>query len=413
MGFLDRFTHSWKAFNSYDEKKEIVTYATVGMGSSNPNYRIRTARYKQSDYTAAIFNRIAMDVSTIAIQHVKIDENNGDIKLMKSALNECLSVEANQDQSHLDFIRDMVYSMFDDGAIAVVPIDATEDPNITQSFDVGAMRVGRITQWYPKHVRVMLYNEETGNEEELLQTKRGVAIIENPLYAVINGPNATLKRLMAKIGQLDDIDAAIASGQLDLFIQLPYAVRSDLQKEQAKERIDAINEQIASSKRGIAYIDGTEKVTQLNRPVNNQLLDQINQLTKQFYNQLGLTEKVFDGTASESEMRNYYTRTIDPIVSVIMAEFIRKFLSKTARSQGQTLQAYRDPFKLVPIENIANIADTFRRNTILSSNELRKIVGFRPSNEPQADLLYNPNLTEEQQQSPTGSPTPPAEETSK
>ncbi|QHJ80912.1 MAG: hypothetical protein [Caudoviricetes sp.] len=413
MGFLDRFTHSWKAFNSYDEKKEIVTYATVGMGSSNPNYRIRTARYKQSDYTAAIFNRIAMDVSTIAIQHVKVDENNGDIKLMKSALNECLSVEANQDQSHLDFIRDMVYSMFDDGAIAVVPIDATEDPNITQSFDVGAMRVGRITQWYPKHVRVMLYNEETGNEEELLQTKRGVAIIENPLYAVINGPNATLKRLMAKIGQLDDIDAAIASGQLDLFIQLPYAVRSDLQKDQAKERIDAINEQIASSKRGIAYIDGTEKVTQLNRPVNNQLLDQINQLTKQFYNQLGLTEKVFDGTASESEMRNYYTRTIDPIVSVIMAEFIRKFLSKTARSQGQTLQAYRDPFKLVPIENIANIADTFRRNTILSSNELRKIVGFRPSNEPQADLLYNPNLTEEQQQSPTGSPTPPAKEPSK
>jgi len=344
-----------------------------------------------------------------SIQHVKINKENEDVTPMESTLHNCLNVEANIDQTSIAFMHDLVYSMFDEGCVAVVPVDTDINPNITGGYSIETLRVGRITQWYPKHVTVKLYNEATNSAEEVTVLKRTTAIIENPLYAVTNGPNATLSRLLRKMALLDANDEEAASGRLDMFIQLPYAVKSDLQKAQAEERIQRIEDQLKKGKRGISYTDATEKIHQLNRPIVNTLLDDIQSLNRQFYNQLGLTENVINGTASESEMRTYYTRTIDPIIENIIAEFRRKFLTKTARSQGQTLQAYRDPFKLVPVEQIIKLGDTFRRNEIASSNEVRKLVGFKPSSEPRADMLSNPNIADTKQTQPesSGSLTPP------
>ena len=407
MKLRDRIQHAWNAFNSKSGNNALGDY---GSGSSSPGHKIYR-RYSSSSLSAAIFNRIAMDVSMTAIHHVKIDDKTDDRTPVKSGLQNCLSVEANIDQTGIQFMQDIVYSMFDEGCVAVVPTDTTISPNLTGGYDINSMRVGKITQWFPKHVTVRLYNEETGMEEDLTLAKSTVAIIENPLYATVNGPNSTLTRLLNKMAMIDDLDEIVSSGKLDLIIQLPYAVKTDIQKANAEERIKKVEEQLAKNKRGIVYVDQTEKFTQLTRPINNKMIEDIQFLSQQFYNQLGLTENVFNGTASEAEMRGYYTRTIDPIINNIIAEFERKFLTKTARSQGQCLEIYRDPFTLVPIEQIAQIADTFKRNAILTSNEIRGVVGFKPHNSPEADVLVNPNIAESNQQpkqpKQPGSLTPP------
>lgn len=411
MNPIDRIKHAWNAFRSKDttENSFIGDY---GAGSSMPTHTV-TRRYSASSFSSAIFNRIAMDVASNPIHHVKKDKETDDRTTIYSGLHNCLNVEANIDQTGIQFMQDIVYSMFDEGVVAVVPVDTNVSTRVSGSFDIETMRVGRVTQWFPQHVTINLYNEITGQPQDITLPKKSVAIIENPMYAVINGPNATLQRLLKKLSLLDNVDEMIASGRLDLIIQLPYAVKTDLQKESAKQRIAKIEEQMKGNKHGIAYIDETEKITQLSRPLNDKLLDDIQTLSQQFYNQLGLTENVFNGTASESEMRGYYTRTIDPILNSIVAEFERKFLTKTARTQGQTLESYRDPFSLVPVQDIAKIADAFRRNSILTSNELRAVMGFRKSDDARADELYNPNIADKNQstapevQEPPGSVTSP------
>jgi hypothetical protein len=339
-----------------------------------------------------------MDVSMTSFSHVKINPQNDDVTDMNTGLNNCLTVEANIDQTHIQLIHDLVYSMFDEGVVAVVPVDTTLDPTVSGSYDINSMRVGRVVSWYPKHVDVWLYNDNTGIPERITIAKNNVAIIENPLAAVINRENSVLKRLIRKLSQLDVTDD---NSRLDLLISVPYGIKTETQKQMAEKRIKDIEAQLASGRHGIAYIDGTEKAMQLNRPVNSQLLEEITMLTQQFYNQLGLTQNIFNGTASEAELRTYYSRTIDPIVNTITAEFTRKFLTKTARTQGQVISAYRDLFNIVPVETIATLGDTFRRNGIASSNELRKIIGLRRSNDARADELFNPNIADKNQ-NPTG-----------
>lgn len=411
MSITDRLQHAWNAFQG--SGKQTQEFTDYGYSRGTPGHRVK--RYSDSAFAASIFNRIAMDVAATSIHHVKIDETNDDATVVKSGLHYCLTTEANIDQTGIQFIQDMVYSMFDEGVIAVVPVDTNISPDDTGTFTIETMRVGKVIQWFPKYVRVRLYNDKIGDYEEVVVAKQNTAIIENPLYAVINGPNATLSRLLRKMALLDGMDEDMASGKLDLFIQLPYAVKTELQRNQAEERIRKLEAQLSKTKRGIAYTDATEKITQLSRPINSSLPDDINYLTGQFYNQLGLTENIFNGTASESELRSYYTRTIDPIVDVIIAEFNRKFLSKTARTQGHTLEAYRDPFKLVPSEQLAQIADLTRRNSILTGNEVRtKLFHIKRSNDARADELYNPNIADSRQDtaqagslaSPDGSTTP-------
>ncbi|MCU7525651.1 MAG: phage portal protein [Ignavibacteria bacterium] len=322
-------------------------------------------------------------------KHVKINSQNDDVTDMDSGLNNCLNVEANIDQTHIQFIHDLVYSMFDEGVVAVVPVETTLNPDVTGSYDINSLRVGRIVNWFPRHVEVQLYNDVTGQNERITISKSNVAIIENPLYAVVNNDNSTLKRLVRKLNQLDNEEDA---GRLDLIISVPYGIKTETQRQMAERRIADIEAQLRSGKNGIAYIDGTEKAMQLNRPVNSQLPEEINALSQQFYNQLGLTANVFNGTASEAELKTYYSRTVDPIIENIVAEFRRKFLTKTARTQGQSIVYYRDLFKTVPVEQIATLGDTLRRNEIATSNEVRKFIGLRPSNDPKADLLANPNM---------------------
>jgi hypothetical protein len=350
-----------------------------------------------------------MDVSMTGFRHVKINPKNEDVTDMETGLNSCLTVEANIDQTHIQFIQDLVYSMFDEGVVAVVPVDTTINPELSGAFDINSLRVGKVVNWFPKHVEVNLYNENTGQSERVFMEKKNVAIIENPLYAVVNDDNSTLKRLVRKLNLLDNEEDV---GRLDLLISVPYGIKTETQRHLAEKRIADIEAQLTTGRHGIGYIDGTEKVMQLNRPVNSQLPEQINNLTQQFYNQLGLTQNVFNGTASESELRIYYSRTIDPIVENIIAEFNRKFLTKTARTQGQAITAYRDLFKIVPIEQIAQLGDTFRRNSIASSNELRKLIGLRPSNDPKADELFNPNIADKNQ-NPAGNSEPGAKEEEK
>lgn len=393
MKITERLQHAWNAFNG-----ESNTF-DPGWGSMSPPHK--TAKvFNDKVFASAIFNRIAMDVSMTAIEHVKMnmkEPDKHDRERVESGLNYCLNTEANIDQTSIQLMHDIVYSMFDEGCVALVPIDTTSSPTVSGSYDIVTMRTGRITQWYPDKVKVMIYNEKVGYEQEVMVLKKNAAIFENPLFAVVNGPNATLTRLIKKMKQVDDVDEVVASGKLDLILQLPYAVKSDLRLKQAKARIDTIEKQLQTNRHGIAYVDGAEKITQLNRPMGNQMDEQIQYLSTQFYNQLGLTENVFNGTANESEMRGYYTRTIDPIINHIIAEMERKFLTKTARSQGHTLEAYRDPFSLVPIEQLARIGDSMRRNRILTSNELRAIMGYRPSKDPEADMLNNPNMPDEDQ----------------
>lgn len=403
MGIIQRTKNAWNAFMGRDP----TPYDYGPASYYSPNY----ARYYQGSETTtimAVYNRIALDVASVVIQHVRLDENDRYSETINDGLNYCLTQEANIDQTSRAFIQDCVLSMFTNGSIAIVPVDATNDITLTDSYDVLNMRVGKIIEWRPQYVKVDLYNENDGQHHEIILPKRCVAIVPNPLYAIINEPNSTMQRLMRKISMLDAIDAQNSAGKLDLIIQLPYVIKSDARKKQAEERRREIEVQLSGSKYGIAYTDGTEKITQLNRPLENNLQAQIEYLTSQFYAQLGITTEVLNGSADESTMLNYNSRTIEPIVAAIVDAMRVKFLSKTARSQRQDIVYFRDPFKLVPISNLADIADKFTRNEILTSNEVRQIAGMKPSSDPNADELRNKNLNksaEEVAQTPSNDTT--------
>lgn len=386
----ERIQHAWNAFRGRDHPD----YRDLGQPSFYKPDSRRIANCDDRSIVAAICNRMAMDVAAVPIIHARTDQNGRYIEEINDGLHNCLNISANIDQTGRAFRQDIAQSMFDEGVVAVCPIDTNVDPTKSASFEIETMRTGRITQWYPRYVRVEVYNDRTGNKEEINFYKEKVAIIENPLFDIMNRPNSTLNRLRHKLTLLDRIDEQSSSGKLDLIIQLPYVVKSDMRQKQAEERRKKIEEQLNGSKYGIAYIDGTEKITQLNRAVENNLLNQIEYLTNQLYSQLGITPEILNGTADEKAMLNYNNRTIEPVLAAIADEFKRKFLTKTARTQGQSILYIRDPFKLVPISNIADIADKFTRNEILSSNELRGIVGFKPVNDVRADELRNKNLNQ-------------------
>lgn len=393
MGLTSRLQHAWNAFFNRDPTIEYRNEYNGNWYSYRPD-RVRFTRGNERSIVTSIYNRIALDVSSINIQHVRLDENNRFKSIIESGLNNCLSLDANIDQTGRAFIQDAVMSMLDEGCVALVPVDTTFDPNITGSFDINTIRTGKILEWRPNHVKVKVYNERIGRQDDIVLPKSMVAIIENPLYAVINEPNSTMQRLIRKLGLLDVTDEQTASGKLDLIIQLPYVIKTEARRQQADQRRKDIEMQLAGSKYGIAYTDGTERITQLNRPVENNLMKQIEYLTNMLYSQLGITQTILDGTADDKTMLNYYSRTIEPIVSAIVDEMKRKFLTKTARSQRQSIQFFRDPFKLVPINDIAEIADKFTRNEIMTSNEIRQIVGMKPSDDPNADVLRNSNISQ-------------------
>lgn len=387
----ERLQHAWNAFiNKKDDYYVPRDY--YGVGYSYRPDRPKLTRGHERSIVTAIFNRIAIDCAAINIQHVRLDQNGRYLEPIPSGLNYCLTTEANIDQTGRAFILDAVLSMLDEGCIAIVPVETSINPIQTDSYDIRNMRVGKIIEWKPEHVKVRLYNDRTGNREEIILPKKMVSIIENPLYSIMNEPNSTLQRLIRKLNVLDTIDEQTASGKLDLIIQLPYVVKTEARRKQAESRRKDIEMQLAGSKYGIAYTDGTEKVVQLNRSIENQMLPQIEYLTKMLYSQLGMTEAVLNGSADEKEMLNYYNRTIEPILGALAKEMERKFLTKTARTQGQAIYYFRDPFKLVPVNEIAEIADKFTRNEILSSNEVRAIIGYRPVDDARADELRNKNL---------------------
>ena len=391
-----RLKHAWNAF--INNRDPTASFRDIGGGYSYRPDRPRLTRGNERSIVTSVYNRIALDVAAIDIQHCKLDENGRLLGEMDSKLNQCLTLEANLDQTSRAFIQDAVMSMLDEGCVAIVPVETTLDPKVTQSYDILSMRTAKILEWFPKDVRVRLYNEWTGQKEDIKLPKSMVAIVENPLFAVINEPNSTMQRLIRKLSLLDVTDEQTASGKLDLIIQLPYIIKTDARRQQAEQRRKDIEMQLAGSKYGIAYTDGTEKITQLNRSLENNLMKQVEYLTNLLFSQLGITQSILDGTADEKTMLNYYTRTIEPIVSAIVDEMKRKFLSKTARSQKQSIMFFRDPFKLVPVNDIAEIADKFTRNEIMSSNEFRQIVGLRPSSDPKADKLINSNLNHPEEQ---------------
>lgn len=394
-GFGSRLKHAWNAFLNKDP-----TTSSPGSGSYYRPDRPRFTRGNEKTIVTAVYNRIAIDVAAVSIRHVRLDENGRYTEDVVSGLNECLTLNANLDQTGRALIQDAVMSMIDEGCVAIVPVDTTINPTVSGSFDISSLRTGKIVDWYPQHVKVRLYNEKTGNKEEVVLPKRSVAIIENPLYAVMNEQNSTLQRLVRKLNLLDFVDDRNSSGKLDLIIQLPYVIKTDARRKQAEDRRKDIENQLAGSKYGIAYTDGTERITQLNRPVENNLMSQIEYLTSTLYSQLGITQSVMDGSADEKTMLNYTNRTIEPILSAIVDEMKRKFLTKTARTQGQSIMFFRDPFRLVPVNDIAEIADKFTRNEILTSNEVRQIVGMKPSEDPKADELNNSNLRQLEYEEP-------------
>lgn len=404
---MTRIKNSWNAFRNRDP---TMFYSEPGMSYTYRPDRPRFSGGNERTIATSVFNKIAMDVAAVDIRHCRVDANGRYIEDIDSDFNECLTVEANIDQTHRTFIQEAVMSMFDEGVIAIVPIETKGDPTFGTSFDIRSMRTGKIIEWFPRSVRIEVYNDQTGQKEQIIMPKKSVAIVENPLYSVVNAPNSTLKRLTRKLALLDAIDEQSASGKLDLIIQLPYVVKGELKEQQAEKRKNAIIDQLKSPY-GIAYIDGTEKITQLNRSIENNLPKQIENLTAQFYSQIGITSSIMDGTADEKTMLNYNNRTVEPFVSAIVDAMKRSFLSKTARTQGQTIMAFRNPFKLVPIDNIAVIADKFTRNEILTSNEIRQIIGFKPSDDPKADKLINSNISQAkrdvnaQYNTPTGAPT--------
>lgn len=390
MSFGSRLKHAWNAFTGNVQ----MNYRDLGMSHSYRADRPRMSRGNERSIVTSVYNRIALDVAALNVQHVRLDENGRFLSVIDDGLNNCLTLEANVDQTARSFVQDVVISMFDEGSVAIVPVDTTTDPNVSGSYDIQSLRVGQILDWYPQHIRARVYNEQTGRKEDIVVPKSAVAIIENPLYAVINEPNSTMQRLIRKLNLLDVIDEQSGSGKLDLIIQLPYVIKTEARRQQAENRRKDIENQLSGSKYGIAYTDGTEHITQLNRSVNNNLMSQIEYLTSMLYSQLGITQSILDGTADEKTMLNYNNRTIEPIISAIVDEMKRKFLTKTARSQGQSISFFRDPFKLVPVNEIAEIADKFTRNEIMTSNEIRQVVGMKPSDDPRADELRNKNLSE-------------------
>lgn len=390
MGIRDRLQHAWNAFvysdNNYTNPQNLGGFSTF-----RPD-RVHFSRGVEKSIVTSVYNRLALDVTSIAIKHVRLDDNDRFVEEVDSGLQNCLNVEANIDQTGRAFLQDVVMSMLDEGCVAIVPVDTTIDPTKSGSYDINTMRTGKILEWYPAHVRVRVYNDRTGIYEELTLPKSTVGIIENPLYAVINQPNSTMQRLIRKLNLLDVVDEQTSSGKLDLIIQLPYVIKTESRRLQAEERRKDIEMQLSGSKYGIAYTDGTEKITQLNRPAENNLMRQVEYLTNMLYSQLGLTQSIMDGSANDKTMLNYYNRTIEPIVAAIVDELKRKFLTKTARTQKQTIMYFRDPFKLVPVNEIADIADKFTRNEIMSTNEMRHVIGMKPSDDPSADELRNKNL---------------------
>lgn len=392
MDLLDRLKHGWNAFINGDQ----LTTNQYSFGASygtRPD-RVRLTRGNERSIITAIYNRIATDVAAVDIEHVRLDDQDRYLEPMNSGLNNCLTLSANVDQSGRALVQDVVMSMFDEGVVAIVPTEASVNPAFSTSFDVEALRTAKITAWYPRHVRIRIYNDITGQFEERVVPKLCTAIIENPFYAVINEPSSTMQRLVHKLALMDDIDEQTSSGKIDLIVQLPYAIKSDARRRQAEDRRKNIESQLVGSKYGIAYIDSTEHVTQLNRSLENNMLKQIEYLTNMFYSQLGITQSILDGTADEQTMINYHNRTIEPILSAITIEMKRKFLSKTARTQHQSIEFFRDPFKLMPVSQFADIADKMRRNEVMSSNELRQKIGMRPSDSERAETLENPNIAQ-------------------
>ena len=389
MGITDRLQHAWNAFVNNENRSR---YYDRGHISSYKPDRVRFTRGNERSIVTSVYNRLALDVSSMSIKHVRLDDNGRFTEEIDSGLQNCLNIEANIDQTGRAFLQDVVMSMLDEGCVAIVPVDTTINPMLSGSYEINTMRTAKILEWYPAHVRVRLYNDRKGIHEELILPKANVAIIENPLYAVINEPNSTMQRLIRKLNLLDVVDEQTSSGKLDLIIQLPYVIKSEARRKQAEERRKDIEMQLSGSKYGIAYTDGTERITQLNRPAENNLMGQVEYLTNMLYSQLGLTQSILDGSADDKTMLNYYNRTIEPILAAIVDELKRKFLTKTARAQKQTIMYFRDPFKLVPVNDIAEIADKFTRNEIMTSNEIRQIVGMKPSKDPEADALRNKNL---------------------
>lgn len=396
MGLKDRLQHAWNAFRSRDSTYD---FNNIGATYTYRPDRPRLSRGNERSIVTAIYNRIALDVASLDIKHCRLNEDGGYIETINSKLNKCLTLEANIDQTARSFIHDVVMSMLDEGCVAIVPIDTTFNPK-KGSYDIQSMRTGKILEWRPEHVKVRVYNDKTGRKEDIVMPKSLVGIIENPLYSVVNEPNSTMQRLIRKLNLLDAIDEQSGAGKLDLIIQLPYIIKSDARREQAEKRRKDIEMQLAGSKYGIAYTDGTERITQLNRPIENNLMKQIEYLTSMVYSQLGFHQTILDGTADEKTMLNYNNRTIEPIISAIVDEMRRKFLTKTARSQMQTIRFFKDPFRLVPVSNIAEIADKFTRNEILTSNEIRQIIGMKPSGDPKADQLVNSNIAQPRGEEP-------------
>jgi len=406
MKLNDRIKHGWNAFKN---KEPTDYHRDMGPGYYGRPDRSPISSATTQSIVGALYNRIAVDIAAVTIAHVRLDENKRYLEDIPSSINQALTIEANIDQTGRALIQDTAMSMFDEGCIAVIPVDTTFDPTKSDSYDIQTLRVAQILEWYPEHIKVDLYNQAKGYKEPIIIEKRVAAIIENPLFQVMNAPNSTLKRLIRKLNILDSIDEQSGSGKLDIIIQLPYVIKTAARREQAENRRKDIEDQLSGSKYGIAYADGTEKITQLNRPAENNLMGQITYLTSMLYNQLGLTEAVFDGTADEKTMLNYYNRTVNPCLTAITDEMKRKYLTKTARSQGQSISYFSDPFRLVPVTELANIADKFTRNEVLSSNEVRGIIGFKPSVDPKADELRNKNLNNQNLLPGSVPVTPPVE----
>lgn len=390
VSFGSRLKHAWNVFKNRDPTAD---YRNIGASYYYRPDRVRFSRGNERSIVTSVYNRIALDAATINICHVRLDENDRFLSIIDSGLNNCLTVESNIDQTGRAFLQDVVMSMMDEGCVAIVPVDTSFNPAVTSSYDILTMRTGKIVEWHPAHIKVRVYNDRTGEKGEVLVAKSEAAIIENPLYAVMNEPNSTMQRLIRKLNLLDVIDEQSGSGKLDLIIQLPYVVKTETKRQQAERRRKDIENQLSGSKYGIAYTDGAERVTQLNRPAENNLMSQIEYLTSMLFSQLGITQSILDGTADEKTMLNYYNRTIEPILSAIVDEMKRKFLTKTARSQRQSIEFFRNPFNLVPVNDIAEIADKFTRNEIMTSNEFRQIIGMKPSDDPSADELRNKNLS--------------------
>lgn len=394
--FGSRLKQAWNVFRK--EREPTLPSDYYGASSSIRPDRVRLTRRNERSIATSIFNRIALDVAAIDIRHCQMDDNGRFKEELSTGLNNCLSLGANLDQTSRAFIQDVVLSMFDEGCVAIVPVDTYGDPEFSESYDIETMRVGKIVEWFPDRVKVHVYNEQIGEKQDIVCLKKYTAIIENPLYSVINEPNSTMQRLIRKLSLLDVTDEQTASGKLDLIIQLPYVIKSEARRKQADDRRRDIESQLAGSKYGIAYTDGTERITQLNRSLENNLLKQVEYLTNLAFSQLGITQSILDGTADDKTMLNYYSRTVEPIISAIVDEMKRKFLSKTARTQKKTIAFFRDPFKLVPVNDIAEIADKFTRNEIMTSNEIRQVIGMKPSKDPKADQLVNSNISQSKEE---------------